>query len=265
MNRSLASRLLFVSLLGGLAFLLSGCEVFSSPQNTFAPAGEIADDQKRWFLYAMWPALAVFFFVQLGCVFIVLRFRKKKGDDRLPKQVHGNNVLEIGWSIAPALVLFAFVPLVVTGIVKLGNTPDDAIIVDVYGVQWQWNYGYPLEDGSSVEGPFGDPMYIPVDQNVGLRLHSDNVIHSFWVPKLAGKTDVMPGRTNHMWFVGNEIGTFHGQCAEFCGLGHAEMPIVVEVVPRETYDRYVACLPAFETPACEEEFLPEEPVAAAGE
>jgi cytochrome c oxidase subunit 2 len=242
---------------------LSGCDVFSSPQNTFAPAGEIAEDQKQAFMLAMWPALAVFLFVQLGVIYIVVRYRRRKSDTQLPKQVHGNNALEIGWTIAPALVLLAFVPLVVGGIFKFGRIPDDAIMIDVYGVQWQWNYGYPTTDGASIDGPFGDPMYIPVDQNVGLRLHSDNVIHSFWVPKLAGKTDVMPGHTNEMWFNAHEVGTFQGQCAEFCGIGHANMPIVVEVVTRETYDRYVGCLGEPDGAGCDE-FLPES-VTAAGE
>lgn len=261
MNRSLASRLLFVSLLGGLAILLSGCEVFSSPQNTFAPAGEIAEDQKRQFLWALGPAVFIFLLVQLGVVFIILRFRKRKSDTQLPKQIHGNNALEISWTIAPAVLLLAFVPMIVGGIVKFGRIPDDALMVDVYGVQWQWSYGYQTADGQPIDGPFGDPMYVPVGQDVGLRLHSDNVIHSFWVPKLAGKTDVMPGRTNKMWFKANELGTFRGQCAEFCGIGHAAMPIVVEVVSRETYDRYVSCLGDPAGSGCDE-FVPESATAA---
>jgi cytochrome c oxidase subunit 2 len=252
-RRSIATQILFLGLLGGLAFLFSGCEVFSSPQNTFAPAGEVAEDQKRWFLLAMWPALAVFVFVQLGCLFIVLKFRKRKGHEALPKQVHGNNVLEIGWSIAPAVIMFAFIPVVIMGVVKLGDTPKDAITMDVYGVQWAWNFGYPAADGSTVEGPFGDPLVVPVGQTVELRLHSDNVIHSFWVPKLAGKTDVIPGRTNYMWFEAAREGTFEGQCAEFCGISHGAMRLQVMAVSREKYDLYVGtCLDDSTAAGCEE-------------
>ncbi len=252
-RRSITTRLLFLGLLGGLAFLFSGCEVFSSPQNTFAPAGEIASDQKRWFLLAMWPALAVFFLVELGCLFIMIKFRKRPGNDALPKQIHGNNMLEISWSIAPAVILFAFIPVVVIGIVKLGDTPKDAIAVDVYGVQWSWNYGYEGADGTMVEGPFGDPLVIPVGEDIGLRLHSDNVIHSFWVPKLAGKTDVMPGRINHMWFKADREGTFEGQCAEFCGIGHTVMRLQVMAVSREKYDLYVGtCLDDSTAVGCEQ-------------
>lgn len=250
MRRSLASRLVFAGLIGGLAILLSGCEIFSSPQNTFAPEGEIAEDQKFAFLITMWPALAVMLFVELGLLFMMIRFRKRKGHEALPKQIHGNNALEIGWTVAPALLLAAFVPFVVAGIVKLGDPPADSIRVEVSGFRFGWLFGYPGPDGEIVEGgatttEVYDPgLYIPVDRNIELRLHSSDVIHSFWVPKLAGKTDVIPGRTNHMWLKAGKIGVYSGQCAEFCGLSHALMRFNVHVVSQETYDRYLGCLAA---------------------
>jgi cytochrome c oxidase subunit 2 len=234
-----------LALLGALAFLFSGCDAFSSPQNTFAPAGEVAEDQKRWFLYAMWPALAIMIFVELGCIFIVLKFRKRKGHEALPKQVHGNNVLEISWSIAPAILLLAFVPIVVAGIVKLGDPPKDAIRLEVNAFQFGWFFGYPASDGTIVEGDpssVSDPgpgLYVPLGKTVELRFHSDNVIHSFWVPKLAGKTDVIPGRINYMWIKGDKLGDYAGQCAEFCGLSHSDMRFHVKVVTQDEYDAYV--------------------------
>jgi cytochrome c oxidase subunit 2 len=145
----------------------------------------------------------------------------------------------------PAVLLLAFVPVVVYGIVKLGNTPDEAIEVQVNAFRFGWYFGYEAPDGSIVEGDpttpqgGGDPLVVPVGQTVGVKLHSADVIHSFWVPKLAGKTDVMPGRTNHMWFKADREGTFSAQCAEFCGLNHGEMRFVVEVVSQAEYDAYV--------------------------
>jgi cytochrome c oxidase subunit 2 len=242
--------LVFVGLLGGLAILLSGCEVFSSPQNTFSPAGEVAADQKKWFLWSMWPALAIMLFVELGILFIIFKFRERPGHSDLPKQTHGNNALEISWTLAPALLLLAFVPVVVYGIVKLGDTPDDAIQVEVNAFRFGWFFGYTASDGSLVEGDpttpsgGGDPLVVPVGETIGVRLHSSDVIHSFWVPRLAGKTDVMPGRTNHMWFKADEVGTFSAQCAEFCGLSHGEMRFQVKVVTRSEYDAYVQGLVA---------------------
>lgn len=248
MRRSLASRLLFAGLIGGLAILLSGCGIFSSPQNTFAPEGEVANDQKFAFMITMWPALAVMLFVELGLLFMIVRFRKRKGHEALPKQIHGNNALEIGWTVAPALLLAAFVPFVVAGIVKLGDPPADSVVIEVYSSRFSWLFEYPGPDGEPVAGDATTPdvydpgLYIPVDRNVELRLHSTDVIHSFWVPKLAGKTDVVPGRANRMWLKGEKIGVYAGQCAEFCGLSHALMRFNVHVVSQETYDRYVGCL-----------------------
>jgi cytochrome c oxidase subunit 2 len=244
------TRLAFLGLLSGLAFLFSGCDIFSSPQNTFAPAGEVAEDQKRWFIYAMIPALAVFFLVQLGCVFIVLKFRKRKGDDGLPKQIHGHNVLEITWTVIPAILLFAFIPLVVGGIVKLGDTPEGAMTVEVNAFRYGWLFGYPAPDGTIITGDAssatdpGPGLYVPQGQVVKLQLRSDDVIHSFWVPKLAGKTDVIPGHTNHMWIKSDTLGDYSAQCAEFCGLNHAYMRFHVKVVTQAEYDAYVGGLVA---------------------
>lgn len=196
----------------------------------------------------MWPALAILLFVELGIVYMMLRFRRRKDDGRLPKQIHGNNFLEISWTIAPALLLTAFVPLVVAGVFKLGSPPDDSMRIEVNAFRFGWVFDYTAADGSVVSGgatttEVYDPgLYIPVDRNIELRLHSSDVIHSFWVPKLAGKTDVMPGRTNHMWLKADKEGVYSGQCAEFCGLSHAHMRFNVHVVSQETYDRYVACL-----------------------
>ncbi len=235
-----------LAMFGALGLLFSACSAFSSPQNTFAPAGEVAEDQKRWFLYAMWPALAIMIFVELGCVFIVLKFRKRKGHDELPKQIHGNNALEIGWSILPAVVLAFYVPIVVLGIMKLGDPPKDSIRVEVNAFQFGWYFGYPAADGTVIEGDpssVSDPgpgLYVPLGKTIELRLHSDNVIHSFWVPKLAGKTDVMPGRNNYMWIKGDKLGDYAGQCAEFCGLSHAEMRFRVIAMERAEFDQWIA-------------------------
>lgn len=258
MRRSVASRLAFAGLLGGLAILSSGCEVFSSPQNTFAPEGEVAEFQKFAFLLTLWPALAVMLLVELGLLFMMLRFRRRDGDDRLPKQIHGNNFLEISWTIAPAILLALFVPLVVAGVFKLGTPPDDSLRIEVNAFRFGWVFDYQAPDGTLVSGgatttEVYDPgLYIPVDRNIELGLHSADVIHSFWVPKLAGKTDVVPGRGNHMWLKADKIGVYSGQCAEFCGLSHAHMRFNVHVVSQETYDRYVGCLVSPDGAGCDE-------------
>jgi cytochrome c oxidase subunit 2 len=250
LRRAAVSRLILAGLLGGLAILLSGCSVFSSPQNTFSPVGEVAHDQKMWFLWAMWPALAIMLGVELGLVFIILRFRKRPGHEELPKQIHGNNAIEITWTILPAILLMFFVPVVIYGIVKFADTPKDSLEVQVNAFRFGWYFGYQAPDGSVVESTpsstadLGEPLMLPLGRSVGLHLNSADVIHSFWVPRLGGKTDVVPGRNNTMWLRGEELGLYSGQCAEFCGLSHAYMRFNVKVVTQEEYDAYIASLVA---------------------
>jgi cytochrome c oxidase subunit 2 len=242
--------LIFTVLLGAAALLLSGCDLFSSPQNTFDTAGPVAEDQKRWFLWAVYPATVIMFGVFGAIIYILWRFRRREGAP-LPPQVHGNTLVELTWTIAPAILLMFFVPVVIIGIVRFEDIPDDSVHVDVTGVQWNWQFTYRDANGEEIVGNFGDPLHIPVGQSVALTLHSEDVIHSFWVPKLAGKTDVIPGRQNTMWFRADEAGTFNGQCAEFCGAGpgkgargHADMRLTVIAESREDYDAYLAELVA---------------------
>jgi cytochrome c oxidase subunit 2 len=232
-------RLLAVASLLAVAVLLSGCGVFSGPQNTFAPAGTVAKDQKNIFLFTMWPALLILILVEGMLLFILIRFRRKKNDPGLPPQTHGNNALEIGWTIAPVLLLAFFVPPTISGIVHLGKVPKDAMQVQVVGHQWFWEFKYPdPAGGTPIQAPFGE-LHIPVNRDIGFTLTSPDVIHSFWMPKLAGKTDVIPGRQNHMWIKATQIGTFHGQCAEFCGLDHAQMKFIIVVQSQEDFDAWL--------------------------
>ena len=239
MRRITVSRLMVAGLLFGGVFLFSGCGIFSSPQNTFAPAGQVAEDQKNLFLLTMWPALVILVGVELGLVFILWRFRRKKGDPGLPAQTHGNNRLEIAWTIAPIILLAFFIAPTVGGVVDLGRTPKNSLEVDVTGIQWAWQFSYPdAKGGPAVQAPIGE-MHIPVGKTIALKIRAADVNHSFWVPKLAGKTDAIPGRVNQMWLKGTETGTFVGQCAEFCGTGHAGMRMTVVVQEQADFDAWL--------------------------
>ncbi len=225
-----------------LSLMLSGCEVFSSPQNTFAPAGTVAQGQKDDFFIAMWPALFIMILVLGGLLYISIKYRRKKGDPGLPKQVHGNTALELSWTILPALMLAVIAVPTLAGIRDLGRDPsDDALRVDVTGVQWQWLFEYPdVTDESGAPLAIGGDLYVPVGREIGFRIESADVNHSFWVPKLAGKIDAINGRTNVMWFRADEPGTYAGQCAEFCGLSHSEMAMRVIALPPDEFTAWVA-------------------------
>ena len=182
--------------------------------------------QKNLFLLFMWPALAVGVLVGFVLIYTMIRYRHREGDP-LPKQVHGNTRFELGWTIAPAILLIFLAVPTLQGIFELGRAPkkDDLHIqVTAFRFGWRFEYTdapYVKADGKPLD--VSTELHVPVGKEVGILLHSEDVIHSFWVPKLAGKTDDIPGRANQMWFKADEPGTYSGQCAELCGIGHAGM------------------------------------------
>jgi cytochrome c oxidase subunit 2 len=225
-----------------LALLLSGCDT-DTPQNTFDPKGPVADKQADVFYWAMWPAIVIMIFVLGGLVLLALRFRERD-PNFVPKQTHGNTKLELAWTIAPALLLIGLgIPMVAT-IYDLGREPaDDALRIDVTGQRYSWTFEYPdFTDAngtpisiSSLQGP----AHIPVDQEVAFHLHSVDVIHSFWLPKLGGKLDVVPNANNVLWLEASEPESFSGQCAEYCGLDHALMQMTVVAQPESEFMAWV--------------------------
>ena len=247
-RRVLAVRIGIALTFVALAFLASGCEPFSSPQNTFAPTGDVADQQKNDFLLVMWPALVIGVGVMLGLVYIAFKYRRKKDDPGLPKQVHGNTPLELGWTIAPAILLAVIGVFTVAGIRHLAEDPGpEALNVHVSGQRFLWEFSYTDYVDDNGEPVFSNPtesgvpvLYIPVDRKIDLRITSIDVNHSFWVPKLAGKTDAINNHPNKMWIEANEIGTYSGQCAEFCGLDHSKMRFEVPVLSQEDFDAGIA-------------------------
>lgn len=253
-RKSKAGRIVPAILLLTTALLFTACDAFSSPQNTFNPAGKVAEDQKADFLLVMWIALPIMIGVLGACVLIPLFFMRKRGDPGLPKQIHGNTALELTWTIIPAILLaFIAVPTVM-GIQDLGRDPSgDALIVNVEGQRFLWLFAYPEIDASGAplsSDPEEDGialLRIPVGREIGLRITSVDVNHSFWIPRLAGKTDAINNHPNKMWIRADKPGTYEGQCAEFCGLSHSQMRFRVEAMPEDEFNAWVAEQGAVET------------------
>ncbi len=234
-------------LLFGLALLLligllaAGCiGETDTPQNTLNPAGEVADKQRDLFILAMWPALVIMIGVLGAIVVMLLRFRRREGDP-IPKQTHGNTPLEIGWTIAPTLVILVFVGVPMLPVLfDIGRDPSaDAYPVNVTGIQWAWQFEYP-----DITDPQGNPvttikeLHIPVDREIALTITSGDVNHSFAVPRLAGTRDAVNGRHNVMWIKADETGSYAGQCRELCGTGHAGMLITVIAQSQADFDAW---------------------------
>jgi len=188
-------------------------------------------------------AVVVFVLVEGLLLFISFRFRRRKQDTELPTQTHGSNPLEILWTIVPAITVTA---LFVAALITLNEETEaraanPAVIVDVTGFQWQWTFEYANEDVSlSGAGQVGPTMALPVNETVRIRLHATDVIHSFYVPQFLYKKDAIPGRVNEFDVLIRDVGTYGGQCAEFCGLAHSDMLFNVQAMTRADYDAWLA-------------------------
>ena len=228
---------LVLALVGSLALLiLVGCAGGSSPQSTLSASGPIADSLRRLYWLVIGITGAIFVLVEGLLIYAAVRFRRRPGQGR-PVPVHGNTKLEIAWTIAPAIVLLAIaVPTFVT-MARLSRpaTAADTVKITVVGHQWWWEFRYPELDVVTA-----NEMYMPVGRPVEIRLQTADVIHSFWVPRLGGKLDLIPNRINVIPnFQADEPGVYYGQCAEFCGEGHALMKLKVVAQPEEEFEAWV--------------------------
>lgn len=228
-------------LLALLALVLSGCDA-EVPQNTFDAEGEVARKQRDLFYVAMWPAIVIMIGVLGGIVLIALRFREKDPNARPPKQTHGNTRLEVAWTIAPAVLMLGLGIPMVGLIAELGEKPGpDAYNIDVTGQRFSFAFEYPdITDASGTPLFLPGEAHIPTGKRVAFHLHSIDVIHSFWVPRLGGKLDMVPNMNNVLWLKADRPGTFAGQCAELCGIEHANMKFVIYAHSPDEFERWVA-------------------------
>ncbi len=233
-QRRSSGSLVAIAVLLGFLFLVTACYP-SHNQSTFDARGPVAQAQLDLFIIILWMALFVFVVVFGILVYAGIKYRRKPGQE-LPVQTHGNTRLEVAWTIAPAIVLAIIAVPTITTIFDTANVPvGDALEVRVIGHQWWWEFEYP-ELGIVT----ANELHVPVGENVNVTLESDDVIHSFWIPKLAGKIDMVPGNINTMWFRADDPDEYYGQCAEFCGTAHAQMRFRVFADTKEDFDAWVA-------------------------
>ena len=214
---------------------------YLSPTNIFAPASTPA----QWIL-----DLSVFVLEVTGAVFVVVfsllvyslvKYRKKTTDGREPAQVYGSSQLELAWTVIPVLIVVVLFLASARVIASIQNAvrPPEAIEVTVIGHQFWWEYQYPklgVVTANELHIPVSDPTH---PTPTFLTLLSADTDHSFWVPRLAGKTDLIPNHPNSTWVDPHETGLFLGQCAQYCGTQHALMLLRVYVDTREDFDRWI--------------------------
>jgi cytochrome c oxidase subunit 2 len=219
-----------------LALVLAACGT-GGAQDSLSPASERASNIDGLFRLTLIIGAVVFVLVQGAIIYTAIKFRRRKGEEPRPvKQIHGNTKLEIAWTIAPALILAGLAVPTVQTIFENAEKPVDAIEITVTGHQWWWEYEY-----TDLGVVTANELHIPVGKDIFLTLTADvgDVIHSFWVPRLSGKRDVVPGHVNTLTISADEVGLFLGQCAEFCGLSHANMRLRVYSHEPAEFDAWV--------------------------
>jgi cytochrome c oxidase subunit 2 len=233
-RRRSRSRLLPLAGLAALA-VLSAC-TRNYPQTTLAPKSEFARMLDGVFMHTVWWGLGVFVVVEALLLFIIVRYRERPGSQAEPEHVHGHTRLEIAWTVAPAIILaFIAVPTIRTIFVTQDMSPRDGDLkVRVIGHQWWWQFQYP-----DLQVVTANELHLPVGTRAVFDLETVDVIHSFWIPELAGKRDVIPRHVNHIWFTPEVPGSYTGQCAELCGASHARMGFRVIVDSPEDFRAWV--------------------------
>jgi cytochrome c oxidase subunit 2 len=205
----------------------------------------------------------IFLVVEGILVYAIVRFRRRGADGGAePPQVYGSKPIEIAWTAAPALVVFVLVLVTTRTLWEVNITPpaprpgDKALFVTVVGRQWWWEYNYETYDGRPLGFTTANELHVPVGEGgvqrpVFLTLKSADVAHSFWVPRLGGKVDLIPGKANSLWFQTDRPGLYLGQCAEYCGMQHANMLLRVVAEPAAEFDHWLEnqARPAIDQPA----------------
>lgn len=212
----------------------TGCKLEQFPQSTMDPKSDYAWAIQKLLDQQVFWVVVIFMLVLVAQLFILVRFRARPGAPE-PKHIHGNTMLEIAWTIAPAIILtLVAVPTVVTIYETQATPPAGSLHVRAIGHQWWWEFQYP-ELGVTT----ASELVVPVGRTVAIDIETVDVMHSFWFPAMGGKRDAIPGRVNHMFFKPDSMGTYMGQCAELCGTSHANMRMKLVVNSPEEFDAWV--------------------------
>ena len=243
--RQLAS----VAVITGLALAIAACGSYGKgyPNSTFNNTTEFNTEVKSlWDTLLFWGTF-VFIVVEAILLYTIVRFRRRSDADE-PRHVHGNTALEISWTIAPAVILtFIAIPTVRTIFRTQARAVPNALQVEVVGHQWWWEFRYPQYTTRTPTGRVdtlvtANDLYLPIGRTVNFTLRTKDVLHSFWIPQLGGKRDLISNHTNYLWFTPDtslRTTVFNGSCNEYCGASHANMRFRTFVVTPTEFDGWV--------------------------
>ena len=236
-------RVRFGALIAGALLLSVACGDQGGPQSALRPAGDVAAKADSLWDLTFGIAVVVFFLVEGALIYAVIKFRARPG--REAAQFHGNTRVEVLLTALPALILAGIAVPTVQTIFQSSEIPESALEVKIIAHQFWWEYQYTEEGvvtANELHMPTNRPVYITLDGALTDRVNPSQpeVNHSFWVPRLGGTQDIVPGRINHLVYEADEPGTYLGQCKEFCGLGHAFMRLRAIAHTPEEFEQWLA-------------------------
>ena len=239
-RKSRTRRFAPLALLVGALAALSAC-AGENGQNGLKPRGENADVIWSVTSFIGIAAIVVAVLVGIAVVFIIFRFRSTPETyDDLPGQIHGNSVAEIGWTVVPLVFLIIVAVVSVPKVFALADQDETDMTILVEGQQWWWQFSYDLDNDGTYDIVTSNDIVFPADQQINLRITSNDVIHSFWVPELNGKKDAVPGRVHDWKIHAHEPGVYGGLCAEYCGLSHADMRLTAVALDEADWNEWLA-------------------------
>lgn len=225
--------------------------------NLRAPKTEIAGQIYNLHMLIMYVCIAIFILVFTIMFYSIYKHRKSVGHKAV--QFHEHHLLEVVWTVIPALILIAMAVPATKTIFAMKDTSAADMTVKVTGYQWKWEYDYmdkgvryvsnlattqdqidnKAEKGENYLLEVDNPMVVPTGKKIRVLLTASDVIHAWWIPSFGVKQDAIPGFIKEVWFKVDEPGTYRGQCAELCGKAHGYMPIVVEAVSEQDYAKWI--------------------------
>lgn len=225
-------------LLAALAMVMVGCVATGKyPNTTFEPKSDLGRAIDFLWDRMLLLGTIVFVLTEAALLFVVWRYRHR-AEQGEPRQIHGNTQLEILWTLIPAVVLvFIAIPTVRTIFETQAPAPRDAIQIEVIGHQWWWEFRYPEYNIVTA-----NELYLPTGRTVNFELKTRDVLHSFWIPQLGAKRDLISNRTNYVWFTTDSTagGVWNGFCTEYCGASHANMHFRVFTVTPDQFEAWAA-------------------------
>lgn len=203
------------------------------------PSGPVSQHINDVFWPLFWVSVFVTTVVSLTILYSAVRFRRKH-DDEEPVQTHGNNRLEIGWTVVPFVILMSLFVLTAANMRVIASTPDNAMKIKVTGERFAWVFDYNAKKSNGRELTTVTDFYVPVGKPVALEVVSIDVNHSLFMPNIDGQINAIPGQTNHIWFQIDRPGNYTGQCTELCGDGHWTMDLTVHALSQSDFDAWMA-------------------------